>query len=484
MDRLLMILTRFAAFFIDLFIYGLVYLFLSNYGVLGYLLSLLFLFLYRVIMQTYFGQTVGMMLLKIKLVRYSFKIALKREIFRIASSLFFIGYIYAILDKNLRTFHDISSQTYVDYVDKEYKEPKDKNIVKCISYIFLFISIIKGTSNFLLNEIGEFGLIKYLSSDEYFQSFEGDNLVSLSQDELYLKTVGRRYTAVIDEDGKNIIYRISNKLRYTEVYRLNIEGRELIGEYRFKIDFPIQFINSGHFRDRRDFCSVTPKGDLILFSNTGDIFSNIKIENKNIVNLKTGDIDKDGKDEIFILNRNGDIYIYKYLNRKLFTLYSGKIGEDIIPYTFLVDDGIIVLTKADERVNVYRYDFINNKFKIKDKKTIKIKEATNIFRFNKNYLINHVARNNMTFKVGKIQTFEVLNEDFKKIYNFGKRPARRYSYMVRIVEDVCDLDKDGVDEIIVKSIGKDDVMGQGYKIEVYKQNSFLLYINRLLSMWS
>ncbi|WDC85053.1 hypothetical protein PL321_05915 [Caloramator sp. mosi_1] len=90
----------------------------------------------------------------------------------------------------------------------------------------------------------------------------------------------------------------------------------------------------------------------------------------------------------------------------------------------------------------------------------------------------------MMFKVGNIQVFEVLNNNFRIKYNFGKRPARRYSYMVRIVEEVCDIDGDGRDEIVVKSIGKDDVMGHSYRIEVYKQNKYLLMINRILSLWS
>lgn len=108
-------------------------------------------------------------------------------------------------------------------------------------------------SSFVINDIGNIGLSKYLTSDDYFQSFEGDNLVSLSQDELYLKTVGRRYVAIVEENGKKIIYRISNKLKYTEFYRLNQKNNELVGEYRFKVDVPIQFIEGGYFVNKSDF---------------------------------------------------------------------------------------------------------------------------------------------------------------------------------------------------------------------------------------
>lgn len=135
-------------------------------------------------------------------------------------------------------------------------------------------------------------------------------------------------------------------------------------------------------------------------------------------------------------------------------------------------------------MNIYKYSYLNNRFEYKSKKTLKIKEISNAFKFNKEYLLNHLSRNNMTFKVGNIQTFEVYNKNFKRQYNFGKRPAKRYAFMVNVVEDVCDLDDDGVDEIIVKAVGKDDVMGQSYKIIVYKQNKLMLFINKILSMWA
>ncbi|CDF57192.1 RDD family protein [Thermobrachium celere] len=484
MDRLILIVSRFAAFIIDLVVFGVVYIIASDLGAYAYLLGYIAIFLYRFIMQGRYGQTLGMMLLKIRLNKYSYKIALKREIYRIASSFYYIGYIYAIFDKKLRTFHDISSGTYVDYVDKELEEVRDNKIIFYISSFLLVISIIKGTSRFFINEIGLFGLNRFLTSDEYYQSFEGDNLLSLSQDELYLKTVGRKYTAVIKEGEKKVIYRISNKLKYTEVYRLNTNGNELVGEYKFKVDFPIQFIDSGDFKRESCFCAITPKGELILFSNWGDIYAKTKILNKDVINLKTGDIDRDGLDEIAILNRNADIEIYKLMDGKLNLIFSGKIGEDILPYAFLIDDGIIVLSKGQNKINIYKYDFKDYSFRYVFKKEIKIKEISNIFKFGEGYLINYIGRNNMTFKVGNIQVFEALDNNFKLKYNFGERPARRYSYMVRIVENVVDLDDDGKEEIIVKSVGKDDVMGHAYRVEVYKQNNILLMINKLLSWWA
>jgi len=484
MDRLILIVSRFAAFMIDLVVFVVVYIVTADLGAYSYLLGYIALFLYRIIMQGKYGKTLGMMLLKIRLNKFSYKIALKREVYRIASSLYYLGYIYALFDKKLRTFHDISSGVYVDYVDKDIEETKDNKIIFYISSVLLVVSLIQGTSRFLINEIGQFGLNKYLLSGEYYQSFEGDNLLSLSQDELFLKTVGRKYTAVIEEGRNKVIYRISNKLKYTEVYRLNRNGNELVGEYKFKIDFPIQFIDSGYFLKESSFCAVTPKGELIVFSNWGDIFAKTKILNKDVINLKTGDIDKDGLDEIAILNRNADIEIYKLSSEKLNLIFSGKIGEDIQPYAFLIEDGIIVLSRGQNKINIYRYEFKDYTFKYVFKKEIKIKEISNIFKFQEGYLINYIGRNNMTFKVGNIQVFEVLDKNFKLKYNFGQRPARRYSYMVRIVEDVCDLDNDGKDEIIIKAVGKDDVMGHAYRIEVYKQNKILLILNKLLSWWA
>lgn len=485
MDKLLLIITRIASYFIDLVIYALIYLALSSFGAYGYLVAIIIFFIYKVVTQWLFGQTVGMMLLKIKLKKYSFNIALKRELLRLASNFYYIGYLYALADKKLRTFHDLSADTYVDYVDKSYEEQTTNKFIVYMVYLFLFMSSVKVICNFVINDVGNIGLTRYLASDDYFQSFEGDNLVSLSQDELYLKTVGRRYTALIDEDGKKVIYRISNKLKYTEFYRLNQNGSELVGEYRFKVDVPIQFISSGHFDNNSKFCAISPKGELLVIDIDGKVYTKIKINYKDTINLKTGDIDNDGIDEIFVLNRNGDISIYKINKRNIEIAYNGKIGEDIVPFAFLIDDdGLMVFAKGDNKMNVYKYSYNNNKFEYQSKKTLKINEISNAFKFNKDYLLNHLKRNNMTFKVGSIQIFEVYNSNFKRLYNFGNRPAKRYAYMVNIVECVCDIDNDGVDEVVVKSIGKDDVMGQSYKIIVCKQNKLMLFINKILSKWA
>ncbi|WDC85055.1 RDD family protein [Caloramator sp. mosi_1] len=125
---------------IDWSVFLLVYLVFSQLGVLSYLLALIVLFIYRVFTQAKYGKTLGMMLLKIKLSKYSFKIALKREIFRLASCVFYIGYIYALFDKRLRTFHDISSGTYVDYVDKNTEDAGTNKIILYITYVLLIFS--------------------------------------------------------------------------------------------------------------------------------------------------------------------------------------------------------------------------------------------------------------------------------------------------------------------------------------------------------
>lgn len=89
-----------------------------------------------------------------------------------------------------------------------------------------------------------------------------------------------------------------------------------------------------------------PKRELLIIKNDGKVYSRLKINYKDTINLKTGDIDKDGRDEIFVLNRNGEISIYKVIQEKITNIYTGKIGEDIVPFAFLIDDdGLMVFAK-------------------------------------------------------------------------------------------------------------------------------------------
>lgn len=484
--KIIFILSRVGAFLIDYLPFYILIYSLSKYGVGGYIAALLFLFMYRYITSAYFGATPGMMILKLKLKRYDFKICLKREIYRFASSFFWIGYLIGLFWQNNRTLHDIMSGTYVIYSDKdEYKEVKNKYIV-ILADILLVVSVLRWTSSFILNDIGMIGLKRAFYSDEYYQSFNGDNLISMSQDELYMKTLGRKYTTLIDINKKTELIRISNKLTYIEVYRLYLEGNRIRGDYLYKIDMPIQYICSGNFRGRLEMCGLSPKNDLVLIDEKGSVYGKGRVNLGSVLTLMCGDIDSDNQDEAVILGRGGDIEVFKLKGSSLNRIYKGKIGEDIIPQSFYVSKGIVVFGKAYEKTVVYYYDFKDNKFIFKGKKYIEAKNVSFASRLDGSFIISHVYRNNMMFTIGNIQLLEVYDSDKseKKKYNFGLRPGRRHGYMVRTLEGVCDIDGDNKEEIIIKSVGKNDVMGQGYIVEIYKPQPALLWVNRTLTIIS
>lgn len=481
--NIMFILSRIGAFLIDYIpFYILIYL-LSSYGVWGYIAALLFLFLYRYITTAYLGATPGMMLLKLKLKKYDFKICLKREIYRFASSLFWIGYLAGLIDKNKRTLHDIMSGTYVVYSeDREVKETRSRYAI-IISNILLIISVLRWLSFFILNDIGLIGLKRAYYSDEYYQSFDGDNLSSMSQDELYIKTLGRKYTTVVDMDNKPALIRISNKLTYIEVYRLYIKGNRILGDYLYKIDMPIQFICSGNFRGKNELCGLSPRNDLVLIDENGKAYSKGEVNLGNVLTLMCGDIDSDNQDEAVILGRGGDMEVFKLGSNNLNRIYKGKIGEDIIPQAFYISKGIVVFGRSRDKTTVYSYDFKDNKFLFKDKRYIEAKNVSFASKLDGSFIISHVYRNNMIFGIGSIQLLEAYdtNSSEKRKYNFGARPGRRYKYLVRTLEGVYDIDGDGEQEIILKAVGKDDVMGQEYIVEIYKPQKSMLWLNSILT---
>lgn len=481
--KYIFLLSRVGAFSIDYLVYFLISSFFVKYGVFGYIISFGFFFLYRFLTTAYFGATIGMMALKLKLSGYGFSACLKREIFRFASALFYIGYIYAIFNPSSRTLHDIASDTFVEYSGNK-ELPKEKTgYFQKIAVTLLVISSIRWLSYVLINDIGLIGLRRVYVSDEYYQSFEGDKLTSISQDELYAKTLGRRYTTFIDIGGKPSLIRISNKLKYTEIYKLNLSNPKIVGEYLYKVDMPIQFICSGNFSGKREFCGVSPQNDVILVNQSGDIYARGKSDIISILTIKCGDMDMDGSDEVVILGRGGELEVYKFAGGVLNKVYGGRFGEDVIPETFYIDKGIAIVSKNDDRRIVYFYDYKDSKFTFKEKKYFDINGVTGISKMGDMLITSHVFRNAMTFKRGSIQRLEAYKEGekIKKIYNFGGRPGRRYAYMVRSLESVFDIDGDGREEIILKAVGRDDVMGQGYVVEIYKFNNSALWINRIFS---
>ncbi|EYE89854.1 hypothetical protein Q428_00110 [Fervidicella metallireducens AeB] len=220
-----------------------------------------------------------------------------------------------------------------------------------------------------------------------------------------------------------------------------------------------------------------------MINQSGRIYGKNKTQISNILSLKCGDIDMDGKDESVILGRGGDIEIFKLLDSKLKSVYFGKFGEDIMPISFLIDRGIFVLAKGSENNLLYFYEYKDNKFKFSYKEEIDIDGNGNIYKFNDMIVVSNINRNNMTFRRGKIQRLDVfvIKDKIKRVYNFGNRPGRRYAYLVRNIDDIYDIDGDGKTEIIFKAVGSGDVNGQGYKIEIYGFNRYLLILNRVLT---
>jgi uncharacterized RDD family membrane protein YckC len=484
MAKYIFFVSRAAAYVLDyLMFYAAMYL-TSKYGILSYIISFLVLFLYRYLTTSFLGATFGMKAFKLKLIRYDHKICLKREIYRAASAFFFIGYIYAMFDAKRRTLHDIASKTMVVYGESKEDVPKSGLIPRALALILLVISAMKWSTGFILDDIGGIGLKKVCTSDEYYQNFDGDNLLSLSQDELYMKTLGRKYTAVVDYEDGPYITRISNKLTYTEVYKLHIDNQRITGEYIYKLNMPVQFLCSGRFKDStRDLCGVSPKNNLVFIDSKGSIYGETTIGIPNIVTLRCGDIDDDGQCEAAVLGRSGDMEIFKYKNGGITKLFSGKIGEDIVPQAFYIDNGIVVSGTGADRSILYFYGFMDGRFKFKDKKAFEVEKLSNMEKLNDDIIISYVSRNNMTFKTGKIQRLEVYSTDkkVKRLYNFGSRPGRKYAYMVRTLEDVTDIDVDGTEEVILKATGSRDIQGQGYIVEVYKLSRAGLIANRILS---
>lgn len=482
--KYIFLISRIASYIIDYILFYMLLYFMGKYSTAGYAISLVIFFLYRYLLTAYFGSTIGMKILKLKLKNYDKKICLKREIYRFASAFFFIGYIYALFDYKSRTFHDIAADTYVYYgANKKVEEVKRPWYIIAIASVLLVLSVIRWSSEFVLNEVGLIGLKKMYISDEYLQSFEGDNLISLSHDELYKKTLGRKYSTVVDINKNPHIIRISNKLTYTEVYKLNINGKKMTGEYLYRIDVPLQFICSGKFSTTNDLCGVSPQNKIVIVNQDGKIYGDNLIKISNVITLRCGDIDLDGYDEAVVLGRGGDVEIFKYENNKLNKIYSGKIGEDIVPQTFYIDNGISVITRSDVTSMIYFYSFKDNKFIFKDKKYFNIKDVGNAAKLNDTILISDVSMNSMSLGAGKTQRLEIysMNNKIKKRNNLGRRPSRRYAYMVRTLEGVYDIDRDGTEEVILKAVGKKDPSGQGYIIEVYKLRKGMLWVNRILT---
>ena len=233
-----------------------------------------------------------------------------------------------------------------------------------------------------------------------------------------------------------------------------------------------------------ELCGISPSKGIILVDEKGKTFGQSIISLPNILSIKCGDIDGDKKDDIVILDKDGDVEVFSYKNKALHVLYKGKIGEDIIPEAFFIDKEIKLLAKGEDKKILYSYKFEKGKFLFSSKEYLKSVEVSSISKMNNNIILSNINRVNMMMKVGKTQTLEMyaLAPRIKDLYNFGNRPTRIYKYSVKNLEGVYDINKDGNPEIVLKSVDKEDVMGQGYRVEIYKLNKTGLAFNRVLSL--
>ena len=483
MKKYILIASRIGSYALDYVIFLILMYLIGKTSVMWYLLVLVLFFIYRYITTAIYGGTLGMMLLSLTLDSYSFRICFKREVLRFASAFYYIGYIYGVFDSMGRTFHDIGANTFVRYRSSKAKVTMEPFVLKYIIYVLLIISITKWSASFILNDIGGIGLKKICTSEEYTQSFDGDNLISYTQQELYLNTLGRKYTAIVDFGKKPFLIRISNKLTYTEIYKLKINSTQINSEYAYKIGIPLQFICSGIFRSKMELCGISPNKKIVVVDEYGDLIGENVVNIPKVISLKCGDIDNDGKSELVALGRNGEIEIFKYENRDLNAIYNGRIQEDILPQAFYIDKGIIVATKSKGRSLIYSYSYKNNKFLLTSKKSIKEAEISNMTKIDSMIVVSNINRSNVILGVGNTQKLECYGgtAGLKRIYNFGDRPSRGYSYLIRNLEGVYDIDGDGTEELILKAVEKGDAMGGKYVVEIYKFNKIGLRLNRVLT---
>jgi uncharacterized RDD family membrane protein YckC len=484
MKKLLFLVSLLGAYLIDTLLFIFILYLLRHMGTAAYVLVLALKFGYRVLTTGFWGSTIGMRILGLKLNHYSLRLCLTRELYRIGSSMFFLGYFTAVVDPYGRTLHDLAAGTMVVYgAERELASPKTRLAFKLIAAVMVVISASWWGIKFFIDDLGLIGLRKAAVSGEYYQSFEGDNLVSLSQNELYLKSIGRKYTTPIEFDDGLHLVRISNKKTYVELYRMDIEGKEVTGSYIGSTKFPLQFICSGVFRSKLEMVGLSPSNTIYFLDNKGECFAQRELSIDNAVTLSCGDLDRDGRDEAAVMGQSGDMEILKYKNGELQSLYSGKIGEDILPETFYIPGDFVVSGGENKNRVLYTYAYENGSLIYKNKATLNTDSSGRIARFGDAAIISYIYRNNMTFNVGRVQRLEVYIIEGKahRLYNFGNRKGRRYDYRVRSLENVVDVDGDNRDEVILKAMEKDQVEGERYRIEIYKLSPFWLGINRILT---
>lgn len=484
MKKLLFLASRLGAYLIDSLIFMIILYLIRRLGASAYVLVLLLKFAYRVLTTGLWGCTIGMKILKLKLDKYSLKLCITRELYRAGSCLLYLGYLAAVVDSYGRTLHDLAAGTMVVYGgEKDLPQPKKRFVFKIIAAVMVLLSVSRWGIRFLTDDLGLIGLKKTAVSAEYYQSFEGDNLVSLSQNELYLKSVGRKYTTPVEFDDGIHLVRICNKKTYTELYRLDVEDKEITGAYIGNINVPLQFMCSGMFRSKIEMVGVSPSGSIYFIDNKGNYYAERTLSIDNTVTLSCGDIDRDGRDEAVVMGRDGDVEIFKYRDGEVLSLYSGKAGEDIRPETFYISGNLVISGEEKNDRVLYTYEFEDNALKYKSKAVLDTDSSGRILRFGDGAIISYIYRNNMIFNVGRIQRLEVysINGKVRRLYNFGNRIGRMYDYRVRSLENIFDLDGDGIDEIVLKAMEKDEVEGERYYIEVYKTSPFWLGVNRAIT---
>lgn len=490
MNKLVLIILRIVAYLIDCVILIFLLLIFGRGSIFIYFSCFVLFAFYRYLMTALWGYTLGMRLVGLTLQNYSLKNCFIRELSRIGSGFYYIGYIYGSLDSNARAFHDIISGTVVYYKNRTVKDYKISihPVFYILTYTLLVLSVLKWSSSFLLNDVGGLGLSKKFVSSEFHQSFSGDRLISLNQQQLYMNTLGRHYTTVTTYNKKLFLTRIANKLTYTDVYRLIPEKSKLRSCFEYRIKLGLQYITcvSASLMGKIYLCGISPKGQLVIVDENGKIINSLHIKTTRILTLTSGDINGDNKDEIIIMAVDGRIEIIGYENNNIVSLYYKKPIEQISPMAFYVNtEGDIVIIGGENKIShAYSFKYYADGLKLIKKSIIPSNEISYISTTTYGLLTSNINRLNMTLGVGKIQQISMYSakDNSKLLYNLSIRYGRLYRYKVRNVEGVYDIDGDGEDEIIVKAVKKGDVMGNAYVLEVYGFNSRGRFLNRFFTL--
>ncbi|KMT22937.1 RDD family protein [Clostridium cylindrosporum] len=493
--KLIFLSLRAGSYIIDIIFYTACVYILGGLSYYSIILSLLILFTYRIITSCLLGATLGMKVLGLSLSRHDFKTVLKRELYRIASRPFYIGYLFALGGDHSQCLHDKMAGVKIIYISRKKrhdKKPHDKSIndsrlplKKPSSYMLILtvlltvLSIGNFTTKFLMNHVGMIGFTKKYTSSEYYNNLDSDLNTIKSQEGLFKSTIGMKFTEVITIGSRDTLIKISPKDSTTEVYMMKPRGKDIIGEYLYTLPYKAEYIDTVSLNGKKLLTYLTKDKKLHIVDSYGNIIHSTDSSLNTPIDLKVGILN--GIQSIVVICNNGYAEIF-HIGNDITSVYKGKIGEDISPEQFLVDDYLYILTRSNPKL-LYKYKF-NNSMHFLAKNPISIDSASTFEKINlkgkEYFVLSDVKRANMTFNAGRIQLSKIFTKDGKLKYNLGARRGSLYTYKVNQVENVLDINGDGKDEIIIKSVRKGNVTGDSYTLNVYEPNAFLT-VNEVLT---